>query len=103
MLCAVNRTLRRQRRRAAIVMTVLCLAGAIVTAHSVLNHDHIGDAFVACLAVVETAVVALGATLALAACTPRVSVPASTEPGWVPAPSGGNARAGPPLLQVFRL
>jgi hypothetical protein len=38
-LCAVNSPLRRQRRR----LVILGLAGAVVTAHSVLGGDHMSD------------------------------------------------------------
>ena len=93
-----------------MVAIVLGLAGTVVVAHAALSHDHIGDmgdAIVMCVAVAETAAVAVGAALALGARMLR--------PLWLPAVpqapgsaagslfAGVRARAGPPILQVFRL
>lgn len=107
MFCAVNSTLHRQRRHLLVVLTVLALAGAVVTAHSLMTHDHMSDAVVACLAVAETAVVAIGATLALGAAAWRPSRLLPTLPApqlaLVISPVPPLARAGPPLLQVFQL
>ena len=67
MFIALNSALRRQRRRYTMLAVMLGLAGAVVVAHSAVGHDHMGDtgAIVMCLAVAETAVVAVGAALAL--------------------------------------
>ena len=67
-----------------------------------------GDAIVMCLAVAETAVVAVGAALALerTGCAARCGcfpAPLAPDLPFVPSPVGIRARAGPPLLQVFRL
>jgi hypothetical protein len=106
-LCAVNSMLRRQRRHLVVLLTVLALAGAVVTAHSFLSHDHMSDAVVACLAVAETAVVAIGITLALGARARPQSRLLPTLPtpqlALVLSPVPPRTRAGPPLLQVFRL
>jgi hypothetical protein len=107
--CAVNRTLRRQRRRLTMLVVMLGLAGAgaVVVAHSAMGHDGLGDAMVMCLAVVETAVVAVGVAVALSARMrrPLWLLPAPLEPelASVPSSAGIRSRAGPPLLQVFRL
>ncbi len=91
----------------AMLVVTLGLAGAVVVAHSAVGHGHMGEAMLMCLAVVETAVVAVGAALVLSARMrrPLWLVPAPLEPElWlVPSPAGVRARAGPPLLQVFRL
>jgi hypothetical protein len=105
--CAVNSMLRQRRRHLVVLLAVLALASAVVTAHSLMSHDHMSDVVVACLAVAETAVVALGTTLALGARAgwrsrllpplpaPRLALVVTAVPA--------RARAGPPLLQVFRL
>jgi hypothetical protein len=105
---ALNTALRRQRRRLAMLAVMLGLAGAVVTAHSVTAGDHMGDGVVMCLAVAETAVIAIGAALVVGvavACRPRwlIAVPSPGASAYVPAPWSVPARAGPPLLQVFRL
>ena len=56
MFVGLNIVLRRRRRRIAVIAAMLTLAGAVVTAHSVMGADHMGDATAICLAVVETAV-----------------------------------------------
>jgi NADH:ubiquinone oxidoreductase subunit K len=107
---ALNSAVRRQRRRLVMLAVMLGLAGAVVVAHSAMSHDHMGDvgeAVVMCLAVAETAVAAIGVALALAAWMrrPLWLVPqfAKPEPRFIPAAVAVPARAGPPLLQVFRL
>ena len=110
MFITLNRVLRRQRRRFVTLAVMLGLAGALVVAHSAMGHDHMGDvggAIVMCLAVAETAVVAVGAALALGAWMRRplrlLPAPLAPEPSFVPSPVVARSRAGPPLLQVFRL
>jgi hypothetical protein len=103
----LNSALRWQRRRLLVLATVFSLAGVVVVAHTVANHDHMGDAIVICIAVVETAAVAAVAAIALGLFAAR--------PAWWVAPplAGVNvragatlvpvaARAGPVVLQVFR-
>jgi hypothetical protein len=105
--CALNGILRRQRRRLEVFAVVLGLAGAVVTVHSAMSHDHMGDAVLMCLAVAETAVVAVGAALALGALMRRplwlLAEPQLPEVAFIPVSVGAHARAGPPELQVFRL
>ena len=108
MFAALNAALRRQRRRLAMVAIMLGLAGAVVTAHSIMAGDHMGDGVMMCLAVAETAVIAIGAalvvgvTMALRA-RGLIAAPGFPACTYVPAPRSVPARAGPPLLQVFRL
>ena len=107
MFCAVNSMLRRQRRHLVVLLAVLALAGAVVTAHSLMSHDHMSDVVVACLAIAETAVVGIGTALVLGARAWRPSrlLPELPPPrlALVVSPVPARARAGPPLLQVFRL
>jgi hypothetical protein len=106
-LCAVNGALRRQRRRLVMVAVMLGLAGAVVTAHSVMGGDHMGDGVVMCLAVAQTAVIAVGTALGVGVALSRqlrwlIVAPAIPELSYVAAPQSVPARAGPPHLQVFR-
>jgi hypothetical protein len=87
---------------------MLGLAGAVVVAHSAMGGDHMGDAMVMCLAVAETAVLAVGTALVVGLAVARrprwlILAPAPSAFGHTPAPRSVPARAGPPLLQVFRL
>ena len=97
--CALNSALRRQRRRLVTLLAVLTLAGAVVAVHSTTSHDHLGDVVVTCLAAAETAVVAVGAALTLAAHMRRplwlVAAAQLPELAFSPGPLGGQARAGP--------
>ena len=107
MLWAVNSALRRQRRRLVMVAVMLGLAGAVVTAHSVMGGDHMGDGVVMCLAVAQSAVIAVGTALGVGLALSRrfgwlIGAPAPCALGHVPAPQSVPARAGPPDLQVFR-
>jgi hypothetical protein len=104
---ALNAALRRQRRRLATLAVMLGIAGVVVTAHSVLGGDHMGDGVLMCLAVADTAVVAIGTALAAgiaAAQKPRwfIAVPALPAVAYARAPRSVPARAGPAVLQVFR-
>ena len=107
LLCALNSTLRRQRRRLVTLLAVLTLAGAGVAVHSTTSHDHRGDVGITCLAVAETAVVGIGAALASGTQLRRprwlAADPHELKLVVIPAPVGVQARAGPPRLQVFRL
>jgi hypothetical protein len=105
---ALNAALRRQRRRLAVLAVMLGLAGAVVTAHSVMAADHMGDGVTMCLAVAETAVIAIGAALVIRVAVAHrarwlIAAPVFRALAFVPAPRSVPARAGPPLLQVFRL
>jgi hypothetical protein len=104
----LNSVLRRQRRRIAVIAAMLSLAGAVVTAHSVMGVDHMGDATAMCLAVVETAVIAVGGALIVGVALARrphwlALIPAAPQQPAASAPARIRARAGPPVLQVFRL
>lgn len=107
MFCALNSMLRRQRRRLVVFAVMLGLAGTVVVAHSAMGQDHMGDALVVCLAVAETAVVAVGVALALGTWMRRplwlLPEPAAPELPFAPLRVDIRARGGPPLLQVFRL
>ena len=107
MLVAVNRGLRRERRRVAVLAAVIALAGAVVTVHSLATHDHLGDAAVMCLAVAETAVAAAGVAILLRSrrlgATHPVVAPSRLEFAAAHSAPAPRARAGPPRLQVFRL
>ena len=86
---------------------MLGLAGAVVTAHSVLGGDHMSDGVAMCLAVAETAVIAVGTALGVGVALSRrsrwlIAAPALPDFGYVPGPQSVPARAGPPQLQVFR-
>ena len=106
MFIGLNGTMRRQRRRLATLAVILGLAGTVVVAHAAMGHDHMGDmgaAVVMCLAVAETAVVAVGVALAFGALMRRPLWPITQlpehQPRFIPAPASVPARAGPPLLQ----
>jgi hypothetical protein len=107
----LNTGMRRQRRHLTMLAVMVALAGAVVVAHSAMSHGHTGnagEAVVTCLAVAETAVVAAGVALALGAWMRRRPLwlgAQHPEPvsDFIAAPASVPARAGPPLLQVFRL
>lgn len=110
MFIELNSLMRRQRRHLAVVVAMIGLAGAVVVAHSAMGHDHVGDVggtVVMCLAVAETAVVVVGIALALGVFMRRalwLLAPQRAPRSRFPRASVGvPARAGPPLLQVFRL
>jgi ACR3 family arsenite efflux pump ArsB len=109
MLIALNRLRRRHRHRLAAVLLALTLCCAVVAAHSALADGHMGDNMAVCLAVAQTAAlflaVAIAAGLAAAALRPRVLhrrvvAPAAWAMAAAPEP---RSRAGPSVLQVFRL
>jgi hypothetical protein len=107
MLMAIHRFAGRQHSRVITVAAVLALAGAVATAHSVLLDGHMGSDAKACLAVLET--VALGLAVVAAAPMPRRLLPRPLLASALPArpvlatPPEPRARAGPAVLQVFRL
>jgi hypothetical protein len=102
----LNLLIRAQRRRTALVLAVLGLAGATLAAHGALGQDHMGmsmDPIVVCLAVVATAAAALVVARApsrwrwrFEALTPAPLARVTVVP-VVP-----RTRDGPALLQVFR-
>jgi len=109
MLIALNRLRRRHRHRLAAVLLALTLGCAVVAAHSVLADRHMGDNMAVCLAVAQTAAlflaVAIAAGSAANALRPcllhgRVLAPAAWPTVTAPQP---RSRAGPAVLQVFRL
>ena len=110
MFIGLNTTMRRQRRHLTMLAVMVALAGAVVVAHSAMSHGHMGNvggAVVTCLAVAETAVVGVGAALALSALMRRPlrvrPAPLAPELAFVSSPIRIRVRAGPPRLQVFRL
>lgn len=105
--------LRAPRRRLAATLVVLMLAGSVIAAHGALamghmGMDHMGKAAMVCLAIADAAALGIGALLAVAAPSRRgltftlfgplvaVTSPRAATPG-------ARARAGPAVLQVFRL
>lgn len=108
----LNTALRLQRRRLLVLATVFALAG--VVAHTIANHDHMGDAIAMCLAVVETAAVAAIAAIGLGLFAARpawrvpllggveVLVPATALPAAAragPAVCRSSGVESPPLLR----
>ena len=114
MLIEINRLIVRRRRTLTVLTATLALGGAVVLAHGFIG-THMGgmsgmDSPAAiCLAVAETAAVWLA--LAAVVRARRLGDPLTTLLPWampsLPAPAVHSvampARAGPPLLQVFRL
>lgn len=110
MLIALNQLRRRHRQRLAAVLLALALCCLLVAAHSALAERHMGDDMAICLAVAQTAALALSIAVVIVAAT-RHSLPcASWDRGLASMPSRPNSqppvprsRAGPAVLQVFRL
>ena len=107
MFIAFHSFFQDQRRRLLGLVVVLALAGSVAAAHSVLAEDHMGGAAKVCLAVAETAalaVVVVGAASALAPARFTVAIPWAGATTTPPSPTvWTRSRAGPALLQVFRL
>lgn len=107
----INAFLRRQRRRLLLLATLLTLGGAVAGAHGAMAQDHMGHGMVMCTAVLEAAALAVAAAVLLgvpaAIRLPRwmavAAVPPSDPVALRPAPGHPRARAGPALLQTFRL
>jgi len=101
---ALNRALRRRRRRLTAFAVVFVLAGAVAAHHMPVDHVGMGGAMVMCLAVVP--VVALAAA-ALAGC--RLQRPwAVVALQWAPyqtsiPPPLPRARASPVATVALRL
>jgi hypothetical protein len=102
------RVLRSERRRAATIAIIAGLAGGVVVAHGALAMDHMGEEAAACLAVLDTGLVATGLALVrrrLVPWRPRSPLRLGTAPPLVEAAVSQPPfplRAGPAALQVFR-
>lgn len=110
MLIALNQLRRRHRQRLAAVLLALALCCLLVAAHSALAERHMGDDMAICLAVAQTAALALSIAVAIVAAT-RPTLPCNTwdrRLALIPIllgcqPPIPRSRAGPAVLQVFRL
>lgn len=122
MLIAINTTVRRRRRRLGLALTALVLSAAVVTGHGAMAGGHMGATtdgdvlddgtgavLTMCLAIVETAALALGAVVLARALGLRrglsrpIAWPAGPQLRPVAAVLAPRPR--PPdlsLLQVFR-
>lgn len=109
MLIALNQLRRRHRQRLAAAFLVLALCCLVVAAHSALADRHMGDDMAVCLAVAQTAALALSIAIAVLATAQQIL----PGPQWdrhlvlrpvrVPRlPPVPRSRAGPAVLQVFR-
>ena len=106
MISALSRHLRRSRRRPLAWLVVGCLALGVVAAHRGLAHDHMGKAAAICLAVIDAAILGVGAALAVRGGRPlprRRPLARFAFLGLArPAPEP-RTRAGPAFLQVLLL
>lgn len=106
MLIALNRVLGSQRRRIALTFVAVALAVSVLSAHSALTGGHhMGMGIAMCAAVMDTALLAAGAALALRRPTVRLRLAAwsmTPQEGPPPQPPQPRARASPAVLQVFR-
>jgi len=107
MLIAIDRFIQAHRRRLLAAVAVAAVACALVAAHSAMRADHMGMGTAMCLAVAEVAAVA-AMTVLTGRHRPSVALPRRV-PALRPFSSLPRARplargrAGPPVLQVFRL
>lgn len=109
MLISLNQLRRRHHQRLAALLLALMLGWLVFAAHSALAERHMGNDMAACLAIAQTAALAL-AVLIVAGATARPVSPGSAgahaalRPPIAPArrPSPPRSRAGPAFLQVFR-
>jgi hypothetical protein len=99
----------RFRRRFTLAVAVSVLAASVVIAHSALASDHMGSAVAICIAVAETAALALLARTttqvggaAIGIYTPRPS-DGRTRPAPTRAPALPWSRGSPFALQVLRM
>ena len=105
-MLGLNRALRAQKRRLAVLALLLSLTAAVIAAHSGLTdshgEDHMAETAAMCLAVFTGA-----GLLAVAGGLGRPPRPRSVETflrsRFIPSPPDPRARAGPIVLQVFRL
>lgn len=110
MLIALNQLRRRHRQRLAAVLLALALCCLLIAAHSAFAERHMGGDMAVCLAVAQTAALALSIAVAIVAAT-RPTVPSlSWNRGLALTPilldcqaPIPRSRAGPAVLQVFRL
>jgi hypothetical protein len=97
----------RRRQGLIVLATTLVLAFSVAWAHSGMAMDHMGTPAAMCLAIVDGAML-MGAAVLVAAAPgpPRPDVPELRAPLELLVTSPARsipARAGPSLLQVFRL
>lgn len=108
MLIALNCSIRLQRRRLMSLAAILAISGAIVTAHSAIGGDHMGDGTAMCVAVLEAGALAVAAVASAPSSAPLAELwtrlPRVLDPSLVLGrPPEPRARATPTVLQVFRL
>jgi hypothetical protein len=112
-MISLREFLVRNRSRMALVAIIGALAFLVAFEHSGLGHDQphgdgMGDLAAMCLAIAEVAAVALLAGSAVPGLArdrhawPAASVPDPTTVSARTELCGPSARAGPPLLCVFR-
>ena len=107
MLISLNQFRRRHHQRLAALLLALTLCWLVFAAHSALSERHMGDDMAACLAIAQTAALALALVIVATtrakvpgptwARTSNQSPPTRSRPTPVP-----RSRAGPAVLQVFR-
>lgn len=107
MLIALNQLRRRHRQRFAAVLLVFALCLVVVAAHSALAERHMGTDMAVCLAIAQTAALAVAFVIATVA---MLRVPMRAR-RWRSAlvmcarvgrmPPAPRSRAGPAVLQVF--
>lgn len=106
MFLALNRSLRTQRRRPALIAAVLVMATSVAAAHGALADGHMSKGMAMCLAVADSALLAVGAALTVRPAgelTLGRWLPYAASLVWRPrAQPQPPARAGPAVLQVFR-
>ena len=102
----VNRALRSQKRRLVLLVLLVSIAGAVVGAHSGLTdahgEDHLAETAAVCLAVFTGAGLLVAAGGLGKPHRPR-PVGGLAPPELTSSPPVPRARAGPIVLQVFRL
>lgn len=105
MVIAVNRSLRCQRRRLAIVLALVTLTAGVGAAHSSVAGDHMGMGVAACISVLDAAVAAVSVAAVAGPPLRRVRLALVRRTMPKAAVAGGappRARAGPAGLQIFR-
>jgi hypothetical protein len=98
---AINRLLRRYRRRLVVVALVLSIGGAVAVHHGGIDELHMGEAMVVCLAVLP--VLAAGAAVGRMTLGRRHTLdPFRLPPLVAVLPPVPRARASPVVLVVLR-